>query len=319
MKAPSRSAVLALDVGGTTMKAAVVHSDGTAELARTQPTPTTPQSALAAAIGLLRDLRDDARRHAIEPAAAGVVTPGIVDERTGVVEYAANLGWRSVPLRELAENELGMRVATGHDVRAAALAESRFGVARHATDYVLISIGTGIGAALVSDGRCITGAGNAAGELGHNPIRADGARCACGRRGCLETYASGAAIARRYAEASGTTGLTAHQICLARHIDPVAAQVWQQAVDALAVGVANAANMLNPAVTVIGGGLSTAGKALLGPLRVALSQQPSWRETPRVVLSGLGIDAGRTGAALLALDAAEMAKSDLRRTQVNHR
>lgn len=302
-------AVLALDIGGTTMKAAVVHADGTAKITRTRRTPGTAHDALAAALGLLRETRDEAQAHAISPIAAGIVTPGIVDENTGVIEYAANLGWRAVPLRDLAERDLGLRVVVGHDVRAAALAESRLGVARTATDYVLISVGTGIGAAVVVQGRTVTGAGNAAGELGHNPIRADGALCTCGKRGCLETYASGAGIARRYEEAGGTLGLDAGQICAARNTDPVAAEIWQQAVDALAMGVANATQLLNPELVVIGGGLSKAGEALLGPLQEAVRRRLSWWATPRVVLSALGTTAGRTGAALLAIAAAEIPPS----------
>lgn len=314
-----RNAVLALDVGGTTMKAAVVHPDGSAKLARTRRTPATPRAALGAAIGLLRELQDDARQYGIDPAAAGVVAPGVVDEGSGVIRYAANLGWRSVPLRELAERDLRLPVAVGHDVRAAAVAESRLGVAHGVTDFALISLGTGIGAALASDGRSITGAGNAAGELGHISIRADGPLCTCGRRGCLETYASGAAIARRYTEAGGTAGLTAREICAVRRRDPVAAEVWQQAVDALALGLANAINLLNPELVVIGGGVSAAGEALLEPLREALSRWLSWWTTPDVVLSTLGTMGGRTGAALLAMDAAEIPRSGVDRTWVNQR
>lgn len=311
----ARTAVLALDVGGTTMKAAIVHPDGSAVLARTGRTPAAVQDALDAVLRTLRELRDDALRQGIDAVAAGIVTPGIVDGSAGVVRYAANLGWRSVPLRELAEQDLGMPVAVDHDVRAAAVAESRLGVAQSTSEFILVSIGTGVGAALVHGDSPITGAEYAAGELGHITIDPDGPRCTCGKRGCLETYASGGGMALRYAEAGGTVGLTAEQINAARHADPLAARVWQQAIEALASGVAGATLLFDPELVVIGGGLSAAGDGLLGPLREELRSRwlRGWAVSLRVERSTLGATAARTGAALLALDVADISRGWLDR------
>ncbi|MGN6426625.1 MAG: ROK family protein [Leifsonia sp.] len=289
---------LAVDLGGTAMKGAVVAENGVVVSELTRPTPSS--DILGALIDLLRDLRQRAGGPVV---GAGVATPGMLDEQRGIVHYASNLDWRDVPLLDILRRELRIPVAVGHDVRAAGLAERTLGAARGSDDFVLVPIGTGVAAALVTAGGTITGATGAAGEFGHIPVVPDGEPCTCGQRGCLEVYMSGAGVARRY-RAAGGDALSARQIVDRLGADPIADRVWGEAVHVLAQGLTILTLLLDPRVIVLGGGVSHAGDALFLPLERAVSGGLAWRERPQIVRSGLGGDAGRTGAGLLAFGAA---------------
>jgi glucokinase len=198
-------AVLALDVGGTVIKGAVIDQDGVpAEcLSRGTGARRGPDAVLAEIRGLATDLaRSTAGR--CELLAAGIVVPGFVDPDTGIAHAATNIGWTDVPLRRLLSADLNLPVAVDHDVRSAGLAEARLGYGRDIPDFGFVAIGTGIATAIVVDGMVRRGSTGRAGELGHIPVHPNGTRCECGRRGCLEAYASAAAIARRYALAAGS-------------------------------------------------------------------------------------------------------------------
>ncbi|WP_084715094.1 ROK family protein [Streptacidiphilus rugosus] len=241
-----------------------------------------------------------AARH--RPVAAGIAVPGVVDETTGVCVFAAHLGWRDVPVQRWLEEELGLPVALGHDVRAGGLAEARLGAGRGCRSFLYVPVGTGIAAAILLDGRTLRGGHGGAGELGHLVVRPGGDACRCGNRGCLETVASASAIARRYREAAGDA-VTADQVALlAREGDPVAAGIWREAVDALADGLAAGATLLDPRRIVLGGELARTGPALFDPLRAALAQRLTFQTVPEVTAAALGRRAGSLGAGLLALD-----------------
>ncbi|MDL9980195.1 ROK family protein [Microbacterium sp. ASV49] len=301
MTASGRPVVLAVDLGGTAMKGAVVGDDRTvlAEIAR-----PTPQTEIVGALrALLRDLRTSAHANGARVVAAGVVTPGMLDEARGIVHYASNLGWRDLPLRDILHDDLALPVAVGHDVRAAGLAERTVGAARAMQDFVLVPIGTGVAAALVSAGDTITGATGAAGEFGHIPVVPGGEQCTCGQRGCLEVYVSGAGVARRYRNAGGAE-LSTQEIAGRLGRDPLADRIWSEAVDVLAQGLDILTLLLDPNVIVLGGGFSEAGDGLFVPLAERMRAGLAWREPPQVVRSSLGSDAGRIGAGLLAFAAA---------------
>jgi len=281
--------VIAIDVGGTTIKAAHFGPEGIRE-SLSRATPSDPDEALAAIAALALQLREPGTR------AVGVVVPGVVDSDTGVVEYATNLGWRDVALRAHLQALLDLPVTVGHDVAAAATAEA----GGAAGDLLFVALGTGIAAVHVQAGVAQRGATGTAGELGHVPIYPDGEPCRCGQRGCLEAYASAAAIARRYAAAGGDPDADARAIAARRDTDRVAAQVWQQAAEALGLALATATLLLDPALIVLGGGLSLAGDALLDPVRIELRDRLAWRSPPPVRVSELAAEAGLHGAALLA-------------------
>jgi glucokinase len=296
--------VAALDVGGTAMKGALVGPDGATRCPLRRPTPHRqgPGAVVDAAGGALRELLEDARRERLEVAAAGVAVPGIVDEARGVAVFSANLGWRDLPLRALLEARTGLPVGLGHDVRAGALAEATLGAARGEADVLFVPVGAGIAAAAIVDGRLLV-AGGYAGELGHLQVDPDGEPCGCGGRGCLETVASGAALARRYAARAGRPVAGAAAVAeRVRAGDPDAEAVWADAVAALAQGLAAAVALLGSRLVVVGGGLAGAGDLLLRPLTEALPARlsPGSTRVPRLVLAALGDQAGCLGAALLA-------------------
>jgi glucokinase len=296
--------VAALDVGGTAMKGALVGPDGATRcpLRRPTPSPQGPDAVVDAVGGALGELLEGARRQRLEVAGAGVVVPGIVDEARGVAVFSANLGWRDLPLRALLEARTGLAVGLGHDVRAGALAEATLGAARGERDVLFVPVGAGIAAAAIVDGRLLV-AGGYAGELGHLQVDPGGEPCGCGGRGCLETVASGAALARRYAARAGRPVAGAAAVAERVRVgDPDAAAVWDDAAAALAQGLAAAVALLGSRLVVIGGGLAGAGDLLLGPLSEKLLARlsPGSTRVPRLVLAALGDQAGCLGAALLA-------------------
>jgi len=280
--------VLAIDIGGSTVKAARYDRDGQVLQAARVPTP--PPSRLA-------DEVSDLARRLCGPhtAAVGVVAPGVISD--GVLRYAVNLGVRDLPLRDLVSETVALPAVLGHDLAAAALAES----AAAGRDLLFVGLGTGIAAALVASGQPWRGARGLAGELGHVCVVPGGELCGCGQRGCLEVYASAAGIARRYAARPGSAaGLDAAGVLGRSATDPVAAAVWAEAVEALSQALATAVLLLDPAVVVLGGGLAQAGPALFEPVRAGLRARLRWRPAPELRPALLGVDASRAGAALLA-------------------
>jgi glucokinase len=292
-------AVLALDVGGTDIKGAVIDQDGvTAKcLSRRTEAGRGPDAVLTAVRRLATDLARSAA-DGCELVAAGLVVPGFVDPDTGIAHAATNIGWKDVPLRRILSADLNLPVAVDHDVRSAGLAEARLGCGKYVPDFGFVAIGTGIATAIVVNGMVLRGSSGRAGELGHIPVYPDGIPCACGRQGCLEAYASAAAIARRYAMASGSVR-TAAEISSLLATDPVAARVWSDAVTALALALATYTALLDPQLVVLGGGLTRAGQALVEPLTVQLSELLG-SAAPSVRISQAGVDAGWLGAAILA-------------------
>ncbi|TCO60956.1 ROK family protein [Actinocrispum wychmicini] len=291
--------VVALDVGGTLMKGAVIAPDGTATAVEQRPTPRQPDTVE----GILRfaaDLRDSAANDGAEnngagqPDAVGLAVPGIVDEENGIARYSTNLGWRDLPLRDIATRHLRLPVALVHDVRAGALAEARFGAAQGVQDFLFLPIGTGVAGTVFLGGQPYRGADGMAGEIGHAPVPFGDEPCACGQRGCLETYASAAAIVRRY----GQPSLSAADVIAAT--DPVARKVVTDAIHALGAALTTYTMYLDPELIVIGGGLAEAGDTLLDPIRAELAARITWRAAPRVVKAALGATAGRLGAAISA-------------------
>jgi glucokinase len=291
--------VVAVDVGGTSIKAAVIGESGATLRTLDVPTPVADgaDAVVAAIRGVARSLADPG------VCAIGVVVPGVVDVATGIARYSANLGWRDVPIAELLTAESGVPVAVEHDVRAAGHAERTLGLARDAADCLVVVIGTGIAGVVVAGGSHVRGALDLAGEIGHVPVYPDGEVCACGQRGCTETYASAAAISRRYATRTGTPS-SAQEIVAARTSDPAAQQVWDEAAEALALALAGYTMLLDPALIVLAGGLAGAGAALRDPVRAALAGRLLWRPVPRVEVSPLAGRAGQYGAALFAWRAA---------------
>lgn len=299
--------VIALDVGGTGMKAALVGADGTLlhEARRATGRDRGAEAVVQTILGFAEDLRALGEERYGEPAAAaGVAVPGIVDAGRGIAVYAANLGWRDVPLRALLSERLGgLPVALGHDVRTGGLAEGRIGAGNGADRFLFVPLGTGIAGAIGIGDRIEAGAHGYAGEIGHIVVRPGGTDCGCGQRGCLERYASASAVSLAWAAASGDPRADAADCAKAVESgDPVAVRVWQEAVDALADGLVTALTLLDPRTLIIGGGLAEAGETLFTPLRAAVEERVTFQKLPVIVPAALGDTAGCLGAGLLAWD-----------------
>jgi len=300
--------VVAIDVGGTTIKGALVDSLGREALTAVEPTPTgrSGRDAIGVAVDVAERLTRAAGTAGV--AATGVVVPGPVDAGSGTALYSANLGWRDLAVRTTFRRRLTAPIVVDNDVLAAALAETTVGAARGVDDALVVVIGTGIAGAAVSGGYLVRGAANGAGEIGHVVVDRSGSVCSCGKAGCLETVASARGIARRYAErrvagghpASSAPPLDAAAIVAVTDTDPVAAQVWDDAITALARVLATYVLVVEPTVVVVGGGLSLAGTRLTAPLERALASELGWRPSPRIAVSALAPRGGIAGAAVLA-------------------
>jgi glucokinase len=297
------SVVIAVDIGGTNLKGAIVDASGRTIASRSVGVGATGDESIARIIELLQGLRAHTEQSGHHVVGIGVVTPGMVEAENGIVRYASTLDWTDVPLGPILSAELGVPVEIGHDVRSSGLAESLFGASKGVANSVLVAIGTGVAASILSGGHPVVGAVTTAGELGHIPAIPDGEPCTCGQHGCLEVYLSGAGIARRYAAAGGQPGLDAAAISARLGHDPVADRVWADGVHALALGLKSVTLLIDPAVIVLAGGVSRAGGLLLDPLRAELAQSLVWREAPEIRVSELGTAGGRIGAAVLAFRA----------------
>ncbi|WP_392752333.1 ROK family protein [Streptomyces sp. LN590] len=299
--------VIALDVGGTGMKAALVGADGTLlyEARRATGRERGPDAVVESILAFAAELRTHGEEQFGESAAAaGVAVPGIVDAENGIAVYASNLGWRDVPMRDkLGERLGGVPVALGHDVRTGGLAEGRIGAGKGADRFLFVPLGTGIAGAIGIAGTIEAGAHGYAGEIGHIVVRPDGPDCGCGQRGCLETLASASAVSRAWAAASGDPKADAADCAKAVESgDPAAVRVWRNAVDALAAGLVTALTLLDPRTLIIGGGLAEAGETLFVPLRAAVEERVTFQKLPHIVPAALGDTAGCLGAGLLAWD-----------------
>lgn len=299
--------VIALDVGGTGMKAALVGADGTLLHEARRPTGRErgPEAVVASILDFAAELRAVGESRLGGTAlAAGVAVPGIVDEPNGIATYAANLGWRDIPLRRLLADRLGsVPVALGHDVRTGGLAEGRIGAGQDADRFLFVPLGTGIAGAIGINGSIERGAHGSAGEIGHIVVRPRGPRCGCGQQGCLETLASAAAVGRAWAQACGDPRATAADATKAVESGNERARaVWRHAVDALADGLVTALTLLDPHTLIIGGGLAEAGDTLFTPLREAVHKRVTFQRLPLIVPAALGDAAGCLGAGLLAWD-----------------
>lgn len=289
------------------MKAALISADGT--LLHEARRPTGRERGPHAVIAAILDFAAELREHGLAaygeaPAAAGLAVPGIVDEVAGIAVYAANLRWKDVPLRALLAERLGgVPVALGHDVRTGGLAEGRIGAGNGADRFLFVPLGTGIAGAIGIEGRIEAGAHGYAGEIGHIVVRPGGRECGCGAAGCLEAYASAAAVARTWAAESGDPEADAADCARAVEAgDRRAAAVWGEAIDALADGLVTGLTLLDPRVLIIGGGLAEAGDTLFGPLRAAVEARLTFQKLPLIVPAALGDTAGCLGAGLLAWD-----------------
>ena len=299
MTTPTRPAYIGIDVGGTAIKAVIADEQARALCTFTHPTFGADGSAMGTVNAIITEAATEASRAGFRAVAIGICTPGTVDAVAGVVRFAANLGWSNLPLVRDLEEQHRLPVALEHDARAAAAAEAKARGINAAQNMLFIPVGTGIAASLVYDRTVVHGASGAIGEMGHMIVYPDGEPCRCGQRGCVEAYAGGAALLRRY-QREGGRAETVVDLVASLGIDPIAQRTWSEAIDALARGIHGVVALFDPATVVLGGGLAQAGAQLFQPLQERLDELLTWRTAPRLAPSVLGPSAGLIGALTLA-------------------
>ena len=311
---------MGIDLGGTNIKAGVVD-DAFRIIGRAKAKTGIPRPAeevMDAMAECAKAAAADAGVPWEQIRQVGIGVPGTANEETGVVEYANNLLFENVPMREYLQKRLHKEIDITNDANAAALGEVLAGAARGASNAVTVTLGTGVGGGIIIDGRLFTGFHYGGAELGHMGIVLGGRKCTCGRRGCLEAYASATGLIRSTKEAmeafpdslmwelarengGNVSGRTA--FLAAGRGDAAAQAVVNDYIQHLGYGLASIINILAPEILVIGGGVSNEGENLLRPLVECVRPQLYIR-TPekqtRIVLATLGNDAGLIGAAFLS-------------------
>lgn len=268
-------------------------------------------------LDVLVDVVEEALAAEPDADAVGFGIPSLMDRDRAVSRECVHLPLAGVPFRDLMSERLDRPMVVDNDANCALLAEARAGAARDASDALLLTLGTGIGGGILAAGALYRGGGSA-GELGHTVVDLDGDPCPCGGRGCLETVASGTAIARAGAEAAlaepksalGRARAAGREITgalvteLAGEDDAAAVEVLAEAGRKLGVGLASLANAFNPEVIVIGGGAAAAGELLLEPTRAELRRRALGPNRDVAVRAAhFGDEAGMLGAALMAMEA----------------
>jgi glucokinase len=290
---------IGVDLGGTKMLVGVVDSERHINYEGRESSVGLSEDMIVE--DLARELQE-AKEARPDVLAAGLGIPATIDHDRGLAIHAVNLTITDVPIRDLMQERVGLPVFVDNDGNVAALAEHLYGAGRGAQNVVLLTIGTGIGGGLVLGGEVYRGSTGAGAELGHIVIVEDGLPCQgnCPNHGCVETYASGTAIAREGKAAAERVGKTVTELALAG--DPLATEVVAQAGRHLGVALISLANIFDPDVFVIGGGVSAVGELLIGPAREELRARalPPMNETP-IKLAELGPEAGMIGAAAMAL------------------
>jgi len=306
---------IGIDIGGTKIAGALVSESGEIVRQDRVPTPAGDQDAIVAAIvemitGLWKGE---------EVAGAGVAAPGFIDAAQSTVYYTPNIPWRNEPLRDRLASMLDLDITVDNDANAAGWAEFRFGAGRNVRDMTMLTIGTGVGGAIVTGGSLFRGGFGTGAEIGHMRVVPDGLPCGCGARGCIEQYGSGRALLRFANEIADVEGIGLALAAARRendgllngHIvgefiaagDPGALYALQQLGRWVGQACASLSAVLDPEMFVIGGGVSVAGDLLLDPIRESYLQHlpaRGYHPEPQFVIAELVNDAGVVGAADLA-------------------
>jgi glucokinase len=307
-----QSVCIGVDVGGTNLRCALVDRNGVILRRASQATDIASGRApfLSRLTQLINRLQCEAEVLNLQVAAVGLGIPGLI-ANDGMVRSSVNLlPLEGVNLAEIVSAGIGLPVLSLNDANAAAVAEQRFGAGKPFASFLMLTLGTGVGAGLVLDGKLWTGIDGSAGEFGHITVEPDGRLCGCGNRGCLEQYASATAIADFAAldAANGKGQGCAETAKRALKGDPAAVAIFQRAGNYLGIAAAGVLNLLNLEAIVLGGGVAESFELLAAPMLSEIAARafaiPAARV--RVVKGELGDDAGVLGAAASALDALKL-------------
>ena len=308
---------IGIDIGGTSIKGAAVDSNG--RVYETFSMPFIKGEVGEVTIRKLAEIvKEYISAHKLENkiAGIGIGSPGTLDVKNGVVNYANNLGWNDLHVADIMHEILPYPVRLTNDANAASLGEAKYGAGKAYETIIMLTLGTGVGGGIIINGKLFEGNEGKGGELGHEVIVVDGEPCTCGRRGCLETYASATALIRETKKAmyankrsllweicpeielvSGKTPFEA-----AKQGDIVANKVLDNYVKYLGEGILNFCNTFRPNVIVLSGGVANAGKFLFDKLNKYVEDRYyGYKSTPavKIVPAELGYDSGKIGAAAL--------------------
>jgi len=309
---------LGIDLGGTFIKGGIVDGEGKILLRDKVPTESEKGSdgVVSNIVSLCRSLMEKLDISVSDLVGVGMGIPGTVDSKRGEVVYANNLGWQNFVITDKISEALGLPVKIANDASVAVLGESRFGCGKGYRHVVMITLGTGVGGGLLLNGNLFEGNHSAGGELGHMVIVKDGEPCTCGRRGCIEAYASVTALIRDTKRAmeknpesklweigslDAVTGKTAFDYL---EKDQTAKAVVDRYLEMVGVSIVNMANLIRPEIIILGGGICAEGERLLRPLREMLAREIHGGDTGpavKIVTAELGNDAGLLGAAALLM------------------
>ncbi|MBU5265951.1 ROK family glucokinase [Virgibacillus proomii] len=309
--------IIGIDIGGTAAKLGLISNEG--DILDKWQIPTNTNDG---GIHIIHDIWDSITKK-IEAKGMkqgqilgiGIGAPGFIEDETGFIYEAVNIGWRDYPLGDLLKKRAQLPVFVENDANVAALGENWRGSGHQVANLIAITLGTGVGGGIIANGRIINGEAGLGGEIGHIIIEKDGASCNCGKKGCLETIASATGIVRqakqkaeefpksKLASIIATNGtITAKDVFqLAAEGDQDAEQIVARTADVLGEVIATMGVILNPAKVLIGGGVSKAGEPLLSAIREAFDRYalPKVNQTCELALAQLGNDAGIIGAAYL--------------------
>ncbi|MBN1782872.1 ROK family protein [bacterium] len=312
------SLYIGVDLGGTNIKAGAVSDTGRIihEIETATEADQGPPHVLDRIAGAVRDLSASIPGDA-EIGGVGIGIPGQIDVKHGLCHFAPNMkGWDELSVTPALEEKLGCPVILDNDANVAALGEYAYGAGQGSLHMLMVTLGTGVGGGLVLDGRIFRGVRDLAGEFGHMSVDYNGFVCSCGRKGCIEEYASIRGIVRMVREkldAGAESSLRSVEKLTPREIyhdavngDALAIEAFERAGDYLGIAIADVANLLNIERVVVGGGVANAGDFILNAARKRVAQDalPVAAKSVEIVRAELGNSAGLVGAAYLARTAA---------------
>ena len=311
---------IGIDIGGTAIKTGIVSKDY--KLIDKSSIPTDKSLDYKVIVkDIANQILSLTKKNNIDidkVSAIGIGCPGAIDSKNGIVNYSPNLKWKEVPLSYELSAILKREVKITNDANAAALGETKCGAGKNYSDTILITLGTGVGGGVVIGGKLFEGYQSKGAELGHMVIKKDGEPCACGRKGCMETYASATALIRQTKRAmeqdknslmwqtstlDNVDGKTAFES--AKKGDKTAQKVVDEYIEYLGEGIANFVNIFRPQAIILGGGICAQGDNLLNPLKKVVEKNSyggALNPNPALVIARLGNDAGIIGAASLVIE-----------------
>lgn len=312
--------ILGVDIGGTTVKTGIINEDGSIHYKWEIPTNTENQGATIAK-DVWSSIEENLKTLNIDKVnlqGIGIGAPGFIDEETGLVYKAVNIGWENFDLAAQFRELSNLPVYVANDANVAALGENWVGAGNQASNLIAVTLGTGVGGGIIANGAMISGENGTAGEIGHITIDPDGYDCNCGRKGCLETITSATGMVRQgmalieehpkselaaYYQKQGT--ITTKDIFdLANQGDPVCEQIIHHTADVLGFAISNISIVINPSKILIGGGVSQAGEDFIGKIEAQFKKYalPRVSDICEFKIAELGNDAGMIGAAYLVIE-----------------